>query len=184
MQGKALIFSAPSGSGKTTIVSHLLNVNHHLQFSVSATTRKPRGQEVDGKDYFFLSKEEYVKREFVESEEVYEGVFYGTLKSQIDHIWSQGKTVIFDVDVKGGVNLKTYFGENALSVFVKVPDISALKERLQSRNTESEDNLKERIAKAELEMSYQYQFDRILLNKDLKETLKEAEVLVDGFLNQ
>jgi guanylate kinase len=184
--GKALIFSAPSGSGKTTIVHHLLKTNNDLGFSISASTRDKRGRkEVDGKDYHFLSPEEFKLKidanEFIEWEEVYAGNFYGTLKSEIDRIWTEGKNVIFDVDVKGGINLKKYFGEKALSIFVKVPSLEILAERLKERGTESEESFSRRLFKAKFEMSFQDKFDVVLLNEDLSTSLAEAQRLYDHF---
>lgn len=186
MAGKALIFSAPSGSGKTTIVKHLLANNPDLGFSISASTRDKRGRtEQDGKDYHFLSPEEFKTKidndEFIEWEEVYAGNFYGTLKSEIERIWSEGKNVIFDVDVKGGINLKKYFGEKALAVFVKVPTIEVLKQRLMERGTESEESLSRRLFKAKFEMSFQDKFDVVLVNEDLDKSLQEAKNLYDQF---
>ena len=186
MPGKALIFSAPSGSGKTTIVKHLIQNNPDLGFSISASTRDRRGRtETNGKDYYFLSPEDFKKKidndEFIEWEEVYEGNFYGTLKSEIDRIWAQGKNVIFDVDVKGGINLKKYFGAKALAVFVKVPTIEILKERLHARGTESADSLSRRLFKAKFEMSFQDKFDVVLVNNDLTTSLREAQLLYDDF---
>lgn len=188
MAGKAIIFSAPSGSGKTTIVKHLLKTNSDLGFSISASTRDKRGRtEQNGKDYYFLSpidfKKKIDKNEFVEWEEVYEGNFYGTLKSEIDRIWNEGKNVIFDVDVKGGINLKKYFGARALSVFVKVPSIEVLKDRLHDRGTETPESLSRRLFKAEFEMTFQDQFDKVLVNEDLDRSLKEAQQLYDTFKN-
>lgn len=186
-QGKAIIFSAPSGSGKTTIVKHLLKVNPKLGFSISACTRDKRGRnEINGKDYYFLTPEEFKEKidndAFVEWEEVYEGNFYGTLKSEIDRIWSEGKHVIFDVDVKGGLHLKDYFGDSALAVFVKVPSLDDLKDRLRDRNTEDEKSLSQRIFKAKFEMTFENKFDITLINRDLENSLKEAERLVDNFI--
>jgi guanylate kinase len=186
MSGKALIFSAPSGSGKTTIVKHLLETNPGLGFSISASTRDKRGRtESHGKDYYFLSPEEFKSKidanEFIEWEEVYAGNFYGTLKSEIDRIWQSGKDVIFDVDVKGGLNLKKYFGDRALAVFVKVPSLEVLKERLSDRGTESAESLSRRLFKAKFEMSFQDQFDVVLVNEDLKRSLAEAQALYDTF---
>jgi len=186
MPGKALIFSAPSGSGKTTIVRHLIQNNPDLGFSISASTRDKRGRtEENGKDYYFLSPQEFKDKidqdAFVEWEEVYEGNFYGTLKSEIARIWSEGRNVIFDVDVKGGMNLKKYFGEQALAVFVKVPSLEVLKTRLNDRGTETPESLSRRIFKAQFEMSFQDQFDVVLVNEDLDKSLAEAQRLYDDF---
>ena len=186
MSGKALIFSAPSGSGKTTIVKHLLKTNPDLGFSISASTRDKRGRiEEHGKDYYFLSPEEFknkiVHHEFIEWEEVYAGNFYGTLKSEIDRIWSEGKNVIFDVDVKGGISLKNYFGDKGLAIFVKVPSIEVLAKRLNERSTDTPDNISRRLFKAEFEMTFQDEFDVVLLNEDLEESLREAQRLYDEF---
>lgn len=186
MAGKALIFSAPSGSGKTTIVKHLLENNEDLGFSISASTRDRRGRtEQDGKDYHFLTPEDFKKRidndEFIEWEEVYAGNFYGTLKTEIERIWQEGKNVIFDVDVKGGINLKKYFGDKALAIFVKVPSIEVLKERLRQRGTESEESLSRRLFKANFEMSFADKFDVVLVNEDLTTSLDEAQRLYDAF---
>lgn len=186
MAGKALIFSAPSGSGKTTIVKHLLKSNSDLGFSISASTRDRRGRtEQDGKDYHFLSpeafKEKIDQNEFIEWEEVYAGNFYGTLKTEIDRIWSEGKNVIFDVDVKGGINLKKYFGDRALAIFVKVPSIEVLTNRLKDRATESEESLSRRLFKAKFEMTFQDKFDIVLVNEELDKSLAEAQRLYDQF---
>lgn len=186
MAGKALIFSAPSGSGKTTIVKHLLENNNDLGFSISASTRDRRGRtEQHGKDYYFLTPEDFKKKidsnEFIEWEEVYAGNFYGTLKSEIERIWSEGRNVIFDVDVKGGINLKKYFGDRALAVFVKVPSMEVLKERLRDRGTESEESLSRRLFKANFEMTFQDKFDVVLVNEELSRSLKEAQKLYDDF---
>ena len=186
MEGKAIIFSAPSGSGKTTIVKHLLEKNSDLGFSISASTRDKRGRtEAHGKDYYFLTPEEFKKKidthDFIEWEEVYEGNFYGTLKSEIDRIWQQGKNVIFDVDVKGGLNLKKYFGNKALAIFVKVPSLEILKERLNDRGTESSESLSRRLFKANFEMSFQDQFDVVLVNENLAKSLQEAQQLYEDF---
>jgi guanylate kinase len=184
--GKALIFSAPSGSGKTTIVHHLLSKNPDLGFSISAATRDKRGRkEENGKDYYFLTPEEFKHKidndEFVEWEEVYAGNFYGTLKSEIERVWSSGKNVIFDVDVKGGIALKKYFGEKALAIFVKVPSLEVLKQRLNDRGTESEESLSRRLFKANFEMSFQDKFDAVLVNEDLEHSLANAQELYDSF---
>jgi guanylate kinase len=186
MSGKALIFSAPSGSGKTTIVRHLLQTNSDLGFSISASTRDKRGRsEQHGKDYYFLTPEEFKSKidseEFIEWEEVYAGNFYGTLKSEIQRIWDEGKNVIFDVDVKGGMNLKKYFGDKALAVFVKVPSIEILKERLLDRGTETEESISRRLFKAKFEMSFQDKFDVVLVNEELEKSLAEAQTLYDAF---
>ena len=186
MAGKAIIFSAPSGSGKTTIVKHLLANNHDLGFSISASTRDKRGRtEQNGADYYFLSPADFRKKiennEFVEWEEVYEGNFYGTLKSEIDRIWREGKNVIFDVDVKGGLNLKKYFGDKALAVFVKVPSLEVLKERLDDRGTETEESLSRRLFKAQFETGFSDKFDVVLVNENLDKSLREAQKLYDNF---
>jgi guanylate kinase len=184
--GKALIFSAPSGSGKTTLVKYLLENNADLGFSISASTRDKRGRtEQDGKDYYFLSPEEFKKKidkdEFIEWEEVYEGNFYGTLKSEIERLWKEGKNVIFDVDVKGGLSLKKYFGDKALAVFVKVPSLEILKERLKDRGTESEESLSRRLFKAKFEMSFENKFDVVLINEIKEKSWAEAQRLYDVF---
>ena len=186
MAGKAIIFSAPSGSGKTTIVKHLLANNPDLGFSISASTRDKRGRtEENGKDYYFLSPADFRKKidsnEFVEWEEVYEGNFYGTLKSEIDRIWREGKNVIFDVDVKGGLNLKKYFGNKELAVFVKVPSLEVLKERLNDRGTETPESLSRRLFKAQFEMGFSDKFDVVLVNENLDKSLQEAQKLYDKF---
>lgn len=186
MPGKAIIFSAPSGSGKTTIVKHLLKTNPDLGFSISASTRDKRGRtEQHGKDYYFLTPLEFKKKidndEFVEWEEVYEGNFYGTLKSEVDRIWHEGRNVIFDVDVKGGLALKKYFGHQALAIFVKVPSVEVLKERLHDRGTESPESLSRRLFKAQFEMTFQDQFDIVLVNEKLETSLAEAQRLYDDF---
>ncbi len=186
MAGKALIFSAPSGSGKTTIVKHLLENNPNLGFSISAATRDKRGRtEEQGKDYYFLTPEEFKdkidKDEFIEWEEVYEGNFYGTLKSEIERIWKEGKDVIFDVDVKGGISLKNYFGDKALAIFVKVPSLEVLAHRLNNRGTETPDSLSRRLFKAKFEMTFQSKFDKVLVNEDLQRSWKEAQKMYDDF---
>ena len=186
-KGKAIIFSAPSGSGKTTIVRHLLQKLEYLDFSISATTRSRREErEVHGKDYYFLSVEEFKNRlknhEFVEYEEVYGGNFYGTLKSEIERLWGLGKHVVFDVDVKGGLKLKEYFKEDALAVFVRVKDLSVLEQRLRHRNTESEENIEKRLAKAEYEMTFENGFDATLISDKLDQTLETAEKMVTEFI--
>jgi len=186
MKEKVLIFSAPSGSGKSTIVNHILGLHPEIEFSISATSRPPRGEEKDGVEYYFLSSDEFRERisrdEFVEHEEVYEGRFYGTLKSEVRRIWDKGHVIIFDVDVKGGVSLKRYFGEKALSVFIQAPSVEELRERLILRGTDSPEAIAERVAKAAEEMNYAPLFDRILVNDDLDTAYAQAEALVDDFL--
>ena len=187
MNGKLIIFSAPSGSGKTTIVRHLLEKNANLGFSISACTRDRRGRnEVDGKDYYFLTPDDFKKKiddgAFVEWEEVYPGGYYGTLKSEIERLWAEGKHVIFDVDVKGGLKLKEYFQDRALAIFVKAPSEQAIKERLMSRGTETEDSLSKRLFKVKFEMSFQNRFDVILVNDNLEAALDQAERLVKNFI--
>jgi len=187
MEGKLIIFSAPSGSGKTTIVKHLLNTNPNLGFSISACTRDKRGRnEEHGKDYYFLTPDDFKKKidnnEFVEYEEVYQGAFYGTLKSEIERLWSIGKHVIFDVDVKGGLNLKKYYGDRALAIFVKCPSMEVLEQRLRSRKTETEDSISTRLFKVKFEMGFENQFDVTLLNSELEQALRDAQKLVDDFI--
>jgi guanylate kinase len=185
-EGKLIIFSAPSGAGKTTIVQYLLGKIPDLAFSVSATTRKPRGDEQHGKDYYFISKEEFLhriaKKQFVEFEEVYTGTFYGTLRTEIERIWSEGKTVIFDIDVEGGLHLKRKYDGQALAIFVQPPSLEVLIERLTGRGTDSPEKLKERFAKAEKELNYAPEFDIILKNHDLQTACNEAEALVRQFM--
>ncbi len=188
MDNKVLVFSAPSGSGKSTIVNHILSLYpDSMEFSISATSRAPRGEEQHGREYYFLSTEEFrqlIKEDkFVEFEEVYEGRFYGTLKSECERIWNAGHVIIFDVDVKGGVNLKKYFGDAALSVFIKAPSVEVLRERLINRGTDSPEAIEERVAKAEEEMEYAPQFDYVLVNDDLKTAFAESEKLVEDFLD-
>ena len=185
---KAVIFSAPSGSGKSTIVSHILKLHPELKFSVSAASRAPRGDEKNGVAYWFISADEFRKRiadnEFVEYEEVYPGSFYGTLKSEVERIWDNGDAIIFDVDVKGGVNLKKYFGNRALSVFIQAPSVEVLRQRLVSRATDSPEAIKRRVAKAAEEMTYADKFDHIIVNDDLQKAYADAEKLVDDFLGK
>lgn len=186
-QGKLIIFSAPSGSGKSTIVNNLLEREVPLEFSISACSREPRGEEKHGVHYYFLNPEEFKRKaeadEFLEWEEVYKNRFYGTLRSEVDRIWAKGKHVIFDIDVIGGLNLKKQFGDKALSVFIKAPSIAALKERLEKRNTEDQANLKMRLDKAEEEMSYAKEFDLIIVNDDLKKAQDEAYHKIMDFIN-
>ena len=186
-KGKLIVFSAPSGSGKTTIVRHLLGKEDlNLEFSISAATRLPRGEEVDGKDYYFMSLEQFKKHikadDFVEWEEVYRDNFYGTLKTEIERIWTNGKNVIFDIDVAGGLRIKKKFPGETLAVFVKPPSIDELKIRLKKRSTESEDKINMRIAKASVELATAPQFDKIIKNYDLDIAKEEAYQLVKEFV--
>lgn len=187
-QGKCVIFSAPSGAGKTTIVRHLLKKDPRLAFSVSACSREPRGNEQDGKDYHFLGVEGFRQKieeeAFVEWEEVYVNNYYGTLKSEIERIWAAGKTVIFDVDVVGGLNLKKQFGAQALAIFVQPPSIEELENRLRSRSTETEEKILQRMSKAKQELAHAVGFDVMLHNIHLDEACAEAEVLVNQFLSE
>ena len=183
---KVIIFSAPSGSGKTTLVKHCLTHFPQLEFSISCTTRNPRGTEKNGVDYYFISPDEFRKKiaedAFVEYEEVYTDKYYGTLKSEVERIWHSGKTVIFDVDVKGGLSLKNYFQEKALSIFIMPPSIEELERRLLSRNTDDAETIKTRIEKAEHEMKFHPEFDTIVINTDLDQAKKDIENLVEDFL--
>jgi guanylate kinase len=185
--GKCIIFSAPSGAGKTTIVRYLLEEFSELAFSISACSRDARPNETNGVDYYFLGVDGFQTKiaadEFVEWEEVYTNNFYGTLKSELTRIWSQGKTVIFDVDVIGGLNLKRYFGENALAVFVMPPNYEALEDRLRYRSTETEEKIQMRLAKAKVELAHADQFDTIVVNDDLKTACAEAKTLIQQFIN-
>ncbi len=185
--GKLIIFSAPSGSGKTTLVRHILSrYPQHIQFSISATSRARRGVEENGKDYYYLSVDEFKERieanEFLEWEEVYAGTHYGTLRSEVERIWATGKAVIFDIDVEGGLNLKNQFKENALAIFVMPPSIKILEERLHLRSTDSKESIARRIAKAEKELKTAELFDVFILNENLPEACSKAEELVTAFL--
>lgn len=188
MSGKLFIFSAPSGAGKTTIVKRLLEKHgDKIAFSISASTRALRGNEQDGVDYYFISKDDFLhkvaKHEFIEFEEVYSGTFYGTLKSEVERLWNQGKHVIFDIDVVGGLRLKSKFPDQALAIFVNPPSLEVLKERLTGRGTDSEEKLQERFAKAAHELSFADKFDVVLQNNDLEVACAEAEKLVLNFMN-
>ncbi len=187
MEGKVVIFSAPSGAGKTTIVKEMLNQQFGLEFSISACSRKKRPNEEDGKDYYFLSTEEFKQKidnnEFLEWEEVYSDHFYGTLRSEVDRIWSKGKDVIFDLDVVGGANVKKIFGDQALSIFIMPPSLEVLKERLSKRSTESDESLKRRLDKAEFELSYANKFDVQIINDNLEAAIDEAKAVVFSFLS-
>lgn len=187
-KGKLFVFSAPSGSGKTTIVRHLLEQEKlNLAFSISATSRAPRGEEKDGIDYYFISLKEFKSKikneEFLEWEEVYRDNFYGTLKTEVERIWSQRKHVIFDIDVAGGLRIKKKFPNQTLAVFVKPPSVDELKIRLKKRKTESEKKINMRIAKASVELATAPQFDKIIKNYDLQTALTEAEELVENFIH-
>jgi len=187
MLGKVIIFSAPSGAGKSTVVNHLLGLYPQFEFSISATSRAPRGQEQDGVEYYFIDAERFreliAQDAFVEYEEVYRDRFYGTLKSEVERIWQKGHVIVFDVDVKGGVNLKKYFGDAALSVLIVPPSMEVLEARLRGRGTDSEEAVRERLDKAASELEFAAgKFDRDLVNDKLEDTFAEAEALVDAFL--
>ena len=187
--GKLIIFSAPSGAGKTTIVQHILRkFSNQLEFSISACTRAMRSNEVNGKDYHFISTEEFKqkikKNEFAEWEEVYQGQFYGTLKSELDRIWNSGKQVIFDLDVQGGLNLKRKYGRQSFAIFVMPPSVEVLELRLRDRNTETPESLAKRVAKAKEEILVADQFDKILVNEELEKACADAEKLVSEFLKK
>ena len=190
MKGKVFIFSAPSGAGKSTVVNYLLGqYPQQFEFSVSATSRAPRGEEKDGVEYYFISAERFreliAQNAFVEYEEVYEDRFYGTLKSEVERIWKDGKIIIFDVDVKGGVSLKKYFGDAARSVLIVPPSMEILEQRLRGRGTDSEEAITERLAKARWELDFASgKFDRELVNDRLDNTFALARDIVDAFLNQ
>lgn len=184
---KLIVFTAPSGAGKTTIVKHLLAKYDELDFSVSATTRAPRPHEVHGKDYYFLSPEEWQQKikegDFLEWEEVYQGQYYGSLKSEVERLWDLGKYVVFDMDVKGATNIKKIYGDKAITIFVKPPSPEVLFSRLRNRQTESEDSLRKRIARAAEELTYESTFDIVLLNNDLATCLAEAEEIFEKIIS-
>ena len=188
MSGKLIIFSAPSGAGKSTIVHHILGCGFNLEFSVSATSRAPRGKEVHGVDYYYLTPEEFRskirKNEFLEYEEVYPDSFYGTLRSEVQRITGQGRNVVFDIDVLGGINIKKQYDEQALALFVAPPSIEVLHQRLISRGTDTPEMIAKRIGKAEYELSFAPQFDKVVVNDDLEEAKKEAERLIREFLSK
>jgi guanylate kinase len=187
-KGKCIIFSAPSGAGKTTIVHALLDAKIGLEFSVSACSREPRPNEIDGKDYYFLGitgfKQKIEEDAFIEWEEVYTNNFYGTLKSEVERIWSDGKAVIFDVDVIGGLNLKRIFGSNALAIFVQPPSYEELEKRLRYRSTESEEKIQQRMSKAHKELSCAPDFDAVLVNDNLEKAIEKAKSMVIEFIQQ
>lgn len=188
MSSKLLIFSAPSGSGKSTIVRYLMERELGLEFSISATSRKARRGEIDGRDYYFISPDEFRMKidnnDFIEWEEVYPDHYYGTLRSELDRIWNKGNNAIFDIDVKGGLNLKKEFGSRALSLFVMPPSLEVLEERLRARATDNEEALKERMGKAKYEMTFASQFDHILINDSLDHAFADAENAVKKFLGK
>ena len=185
--GKLIVLSAPSGSGKTTLVNHLLNQDLQLGFSISATSRKPRGKEENGKDYYFLSNHAFHQKiaedAFIEYEEVYEGTFYGTLKSELNRLWRDGKHILFDIDVKGGLNIKAQYPEETFAVFVKSPSLKVLEKRLRDRATESEDKIQQRLDKSASEFKFSKDFDIILINDDLEKAKGEVVRLVKKFLS-
>ena len=189
MDNKVIIFSAPSGAGKSTIVNHLLGLHPELEFSISATSRAPRGQEQHGVEYYFFTADDFrrmiAEDKFVEYEEVYAGSFYGTLRSEVERIWAKGHVIIFDIDVQGGVNLKRIFGEKAFSIFIQAPSVEVLRERLVGRQTDTPEAIEKRVTKASSEMEFAAgKFDYTLINDDLKTALSEAEKIVGDFLRK
>ncbi|MBU3853044.1 MAG: guanylate kinase [Candidatus Paraprevotella stercoravium] len=187
MKGKVIIFSAPSGSGKSTIINYLMQQNLNLAFSISATSRPPRGTEQHGVEYFFLTPEDFRQRiangEFLEYEEVYKDRFYGTLKEQVEKQLENGQNVVLDVDVKGGCNIKNYYGNRALSIFIQPPSIEALRQRLNGRGTDSPEVIEDRIARAEYELGFADKFDTIVVNDNLEQAQQEALQILKKFLN-
>jgi guanylate kinase len=185
--GKLIIFTAPSGAGKTTLVKHILSKNENIDFSISATTRAKRSYEVEAKDYYYLSIETFkakiANNEFLEWEEVYENQYYGTLRSEIDRIWSTGKAIIFDIDVQGATDLKSQFGDKCITIFVKPPSVDTLIERLRSRNTETEESFNKRVKKIKKEIAFENSFDAVIVNDTLEYAMNEAEIIVSHFLN-
>lgn len=189
MSNKVIIFSAPSGAGKSTIVNHLLGLRPELEFSISATSRAPRGLERHGVEYYFFTTDQFrqmiAEDKFVEYEEVYAGSFYGTLRSEVERIWAKGHAIVFDIDVQGGVNLKRIFGEQAFSVFIQAPSVETLRQRLVGRGTDSEEAIEKRVAKAASEMEFAAgKFDYVLVNDDLQTALTEAERIIDDFMKK
>ena len=189
MDNKVIIFSAPSGAGKSTIVNHILGLHPEIEFSISATSRAPRGQEQHGKEYYFFTADEFrqmiAEDKFVEHEEVYPGSFYGTLRSEVERIWAKGHVIVFDIDVQGGVNLKRIFGEQAFSIFIQAPSVEILRERLIGRATDTAEAIEKRVAKAASEMEFAAgKFDHVLVNDDLQTAFAEAERIIDEFLKK
>ena len=189
MNNKVIIFSAPSGAGKSTIVNHILGLHPEIEFSISATSRAPRGEEKHGVEYYFFTADEFrqmiAEDKFVEHEEVYPGSFYGTLKSEVERIWAKGHAIVFDIDVQGGVNLKRIFGEKALSVLIQAPSVEILRKRLVGRGTDTAEAIEKRVAKAESEMEFASgKFDYTLINDDLATAKSEAEKVINDFLNR
>lgn len=188
MAGKLIIFSAPSGSGKSTIINYLLKQDLHLRFSISATSRAPRGMERDGVEYYFLTPDEFrtriAKDEFLEHEEVYTDKYYGTLKSEVERILNEGDNVIFDVDVVGGCNIKKYYGERALSLFIQPPSIAHLRKRLEGRGTDAPEVIESRLAKAEFELGFADKFDQVIVNDNLETAQQEALEIIHNFLKK
>lgn len=189
MNNKVIIFSAPSGAGKSTIVNHILGLHPELEFSISATSRAPRGQEKHGVEYYFFTADEFrqmiAEDKFVEHEEVYPGSFYGTLRSEVERIWAKGHAIVFDIDVRGGVNLKRIFGGQALSVLIQAPSVEVLRKRLVGRGTDTEEAIERRVAKAASEMEFASgKFDHVLVNDDLATAFAEAEQIINAFLQK
>ena len=188
MKGKLIIISAPSGAGKTSIINYLMHSNLNLSFSVSATSRPPRHVEQHGVDYYFIEHEEFIRKvnnkEFIEWEEVYEGICYGTLKSEVERLIKKRKNVIFDVDVAGGINIKNMYGNRSLSIFIEPPSIEELRRRLTNRNTDSSEKIEERIAKAEYEITFAKNFDFIVINDNLQEACQKIEKIISKFINE
>ena len=189
MDNKVIIFSAPSGAGKSTIVNHILGLHPEIEFSISATSRAPRGQEKHGVEYYFFTADEFrrmiAEDKFVEHEEVYPGSFYGTLKSEVERIWAKGHVIVFDIDVQGGVNLKRIFGEQAFSVFIQAPSVEVLRQRLVGRGTDTAEAIEKRVAKAASEMEFAAgKFDHVLVNDDLQTAFAEAERIIGYFLSK
>ena len=186
--GKAILFSAPSGCGKTTIIRELMQYFDCFGFSISATSRQPREGELDGRDYYYLSRDEFMRRvaagDFLEWEEVYQGTCYGTLKSEIDRIWAEGKVIVFDVDVNGGRNIKRYFGDDALSIFVMPPSVEVLEQRLRSRGTDSEESIRKRLARSAKELEEAPVFDVTIVNDDLQRAVEETREKIEAFLKE